>query len=50
MDGEKISFTEYSLKNVVGDISQVAMFSDDPKTFRGWLDEPPKFDKKKHIR
>tara|TARA_R100001086_G_scaffold24426_5_gene11522 strand:+ start:431 stop:745 length:315 start_codon:yes stop_codon:yes gene_type:complete len=30
---------------------QVKMFSDNPQTFRSWLDEePPKFDEKKHIR
>ena len=50
MSGEKLSYAEYYIKNPGGNKNQISMFSDDPKTFRAWLDAPPKFDKKKHLR
>ena len=48
--GERVNYSEYYLKNPGGNKNQISMFSDDPKTFRAWLDAPPKFDGKKHIR
>ena len=48
--GERVNYSEYYLKNPGGNKNQISMFSDDPKTFRAWLDAPPKFDEKKHIR
>ena len=50
MSGEKLSYAEYYIKNLGGNKNQISMFSDDPKPFRAWLDAPPKFDGKKHIR
>ena len=38
------------LLNVDKNSDQIGMFSNDAKNFREWLDAPPKFDKKKHIR
>jgi len=51
INGETIQYASYSLDVNSDDNEQVRMFSDNPQTFRGWLDdEPPKFDKKKHLR
>ena len=49
-NGEFISYASYHLKAEVDDNEQIKMFTDDAKTFRDWLDSPPDFNKKKHIR
>ena len=43
-------FAEYRCVSPEGDKEQINMFSDDPKKFKKWLDEPPKLNEKKHIR
>ena len=49
-DGQTVRFAEYKMLNAPGNKDQISMFSDEPKKFRTWLDTPPKFDDKKHIR
>ena len=49
-DGQSIRFAEYKMVNAPGNKDQITMFTDNPKEFRTWLDTPPKFDDKKHIR
>ena len=48
--GETSRFAEYKMIGAPGNKDQISMFSDKPKEFRTWLDTPPKFDDKKHIR
>ena len=49
-NGETVKFTRYKCLDIAEDKSQISMFSEDKKTFRKWLDSPPVFDEKKHIR
>lgn len=49
-DGQSIRFAEYKMVNAPGNKDQISMFTDNPKEFRAWLDTPPTFDEKKHIR
>ena len=49
-NGETVKYAKYKLLNVDKNSDQIGMFSNDAKNFREWLDAPPKFDKKKHIR
>ncbi len=50
MDNQSIRFAEYKMINAPGNKDQISMFSDSPKEFKSWLDTPPAFDEKKHIR
>ena len=52
-EGQTSRFAEYKCINAEGHKDQLNMFARPPVTaqgFRKWLDEPPEFDKKKHIR
>ena len=52
-EGQTSRFAKYKCINAEGHKDQLNMFVRSPVTaqgFREWLDEPPKFDKKKHIR
>lgn len=44
-DGQKIRFAEYKMLSAPGNKDQISMFSDKPKVFRDWLNEPPKLKK-----
>ena len=48
--GETVKYAKYKLLSVDKDSDQIGMFSKEPKVFKRWLDAPPVFDKKKHIR
>jgi len=43
-------FAEYKCVSPEGNKEQLSMFSNNAKEFRDWLDKPPQFDEKKHIR
>lgn len=45
MSGDKIRYTEYRLKNPIGNKDQLSMFSEDAKIFRSWMDKAPKLKK-----
>jgi len=49
-DGQTVRFAEYKMLNAPGNKDQISMFSNNKKEYREWLDSPPKFDEKKHIR
>ena len=49
-NGETVKYAKYKLLDVDKNNDQIGMFSDEPKEFKKWLDVPPLFDKKKHIR
>tara|TARA_R110002020_G_scaffold357467_3_gene569839 strand:- start:7334 stop:7651 length:318 start_codon:yes stop_codon:yes gene_type:complete len=40
--GETSRFAEYKMIGAPGNKDQISMFSNEPKNFRKWLDEPPK--------
>tara|TARA_B100001939_G_scaffold114803_1_gene99288 strand:+ start:877 stop:1194 length:318 start_codon:yes stop_codon:yes gene_type:complete len=44
-DGQNIRFAEYKMIGAPGDKDQISMFTDSPKVFRSWLDQPPKLKK-----
>ncbi|BAQ90588.1 hypothetical protein [uncultured Mediterranean phage uvMED] len=48
--GDTIKYAKYKLLSVNKNNDQIGMFSNKPKEFKRWLDAPPVFDKKKHIR
>ena len=48
--GDTVKYTRYKCLNVIEDRDQLGMFSNKPKEFKRWLDAPPTFNKKKHIR
>ena len=48
--GDTVKYTRYKCLNIIEDRDQLDMFSNKPKEFKRWLDAPPVFDKKKHIR
>ena len=49
-DGQNIRYAEYKMVGAPGNKEQISMFSNNKKEFRNFLDSPPKFDGKKHIR
>jgi len=49
-DDQTIRFAEYKLLNAPGNKDQLSMFDSNKKEYKNWLETPPKFDKKKHIR
>ena len=50
LEGNTSRFVKYTCVNAEGDKDQISMFTDNPKEFRTWLDTPPKFEAKKHVR
>jgi len=48
--GDTVKYARYKCLDVVQDKEQLSIFTKKPKTFKRWLDTPPKFDEKKHIR
>ena len=48
--GQKSNFVRYTCTNAAGNENQISMFTQDASKFKKWLDQPPTFDEKKHIR
>ena len=49
-DGQTIRYSEYKMIGAPGNKDQISMFGEDLNGSTKWIDQPPKFDEKKHIR
>jgi len=49
-EGNTSRFVKYTCTNAEGHKDQINMFTKNAEKFRTWLDTPPKFEAKKHIR